>query len=274
MAGIFGFFDYNKPGKGIPKDAPPKPRIVVFFEIYLRKFWNLMALNLMFFLFNLPATFIAVMYLAGLFTPTNFSSDISVQFALRIIIGGMMIGIPFITFGPAQAGFTYILRNYAREEHAWVWYDFKTQGLRNFKQSMIISLIDIFVLIIVGLDINLYLQMGNNIMLILSNALVISSFVIFIMMHMYIYPLMVTFKLTVLQIYKNALFFTLMRFFSNLGILILCVLIIVIPLFIKFGIILFTVITMSTVGLIINFHVYPALKKYMMDKVQEIEEVK
>lgn len=30
MAGFFGFFDYTKPGPGIPKDAPPKAPIAVF----------------------------------------------------------------------------------------------------------------------------------------------------------------------------------------------------------------------------------------------------
>jgi len=48
MGNIFDFFNYNKPGPGVPKDEPPKPRIVVFFQIYFDKFWDLMKLNLMF----------------------------------------------------------------------------------------------------------------------------------------------------------------------------------------------------------------------------------
>jgi len=272
MAGFFGFFDYSKPGKGVLKNAPLKPRIVVFFEIYFRKFWNLMALNILFFIFNVPALFIAVIFLSGLFIPTNLGLSADSEFGIRLIIGALMVGIPFITFGPAQAGFTYVLRNYAREEHAWIWHDFKTQALRNFKQSMIVSFIDLVVLVVVGLDINMYLQMNNSFLVTIANALVISSFIIFSMMHMYIYPLMITFQLTIKQIYRNALFFTLMRFLPNLGIMILCTIILVLPLIVVFGMIVFCLITMSTVGLIINFYVYPTLKKHMMDKIEKLPE--
>ena len=50
MAGFFGFFDYTKPGPGVPnpEDAPKKARILVFLEILQRKFWNLIKINLMF----------------------------------------------------------------------------------------------------------------------------------------------------------------------------------------------------------------------------------
>ena len=33
--------NYDKPGAGVRKDAPQKKEFVLFFEIYARKFWNL-----------------------------------------------------------------------------------------------------------------------------------------------------------------------------------------------------------------------------------------
>ena len=39
---------YDRPGPGIDKDGPKKPRIVVFFEVFFRKFFNLCKLNLLF----------------------------------------------------------------------------------------------------------------------------------------------------------------------------------------------------------------------------------
>ena len=47
MAGFFGLFDYTKTGPGILKNAPPKPRVIVFFEVYFRKFWHLIKLNIL-----------------------------------------------------------------------------------------------------------------------------------------------------------------------------------------------------------------------------------
>ena len=67
MAGFFGLFDYNKPGPGVPKDAPPKSPFIVFFQILQRKFWNFTKVNMMFFVFNLPAVILGMLAMLFLF---------------------------------------------------------------------------------------------------------------------------------------------------------------------------------------------------------------
>lgn len=265
MAGFFGFFDYTKPGPGIPKDAPPKPRILVFLGVFKRKFWNLVKLNLMFSLFNLPAIILAWLS-TFIFFQQKFSDDYLLEFFVRLMFAAFIVSIPILTVGPAQAGFTYVLRNYAREEHAFIWGDFKEKALNNFKQSSMIALVDLFVVIILAVDINAYRSMsqGNLLMTIASTMIGIMT-LIYTMMHMYMYPMLVTFKLTNRQLFKNAFIFAIIRFFPNLGILILCGLFIVLTFILpNVGLLLFFTITVSTVGLITNFYVYPALKKYIM----------
>ena len=71
MAGFFGLFDYSKPGKGVDKNGPQKKRFFHFFELYFRKFWKLITLNMLYVLFC----------------------------------------IPIVTIGPATAAMTYILKN-------------------------------------------------------------------------------------------------------------------------------------------------------------------
>lgn len=48
MAGIFGFFDYTKPGKGVNKEDVNKKGISLYFDILLRRFRKLIPLNLMY----------------------------------------------------------------------------------------------------------------------------------------------------------------------------------------------------------------------------------
>ena len=275
MAGIFGFFDYTKPGPGVPKDAPPKPRIVVFFEIFSRKFWHLVKLNMLFSIFNLPAILMVLFLILASQSSMNtrFSEDLFADFVFRFLFGAVLLCIPLITVGPAQAGFTYVLRNYAREEHAFIWEDFKEHALKNFKESMIISAIDFIVVLIIWMDISIYMSMDkSNILISIASALLILSFVIYLMMHMYIYPMLVTFKLNIKQIYKNAFIFTIMKFLPNVGILLLCAFVIMLTFYFPIlGFMLFPFITMSTLGLITNFHVYPYLKKYMMDRLPQQE---
>jgi uncharacterized membrane protein YesL len=270
MAGIFGFFDYTKPGPGIAKDAPQKSRFVVFFEIFSRKFWNLVKINMMFTIFNLPAI-LAVLFVSQVFIQKTVTDDIFADFVIKFILGSAFLCIPLVTVGPAQAGFTYLLRNYAREEHAFIWSDFKEHAMKNFKESIIICLIDLAVVLIVGIDINIYMKMQKSgILTFIATAFLTLSFVIYLMMHMYIYPMLVTFKLSIKEIYKNALIFSIIKFLPNLGILAISFIILFVTFYSPIiGFILFPVITLSTIGLLTNFYVYPKLKKYMMDKMEQ-----
>ncbi len=278
MAGFFGFFDYTKPGPGVPDpdSAPPKARIVVFFEIFTRKFWNLVKLNLMFTLFNLPAILIALVFISNLFIQKTILNDINTDLIIKFLFVSIFLCIPVLTVGPAQAGFTYVLRNYSREEHAFLWWDFKETALKNLKESLIISVIDFIVVVIVGIDINLYMNINKgSFLMTVAGSLVFLAFTIYVMMHMYIYPMLVTFKLNVRQLYKNAFLFAIMRFIPNLLILLLCIVVLGASFYNAYlGFILFPLLTMSLIGLITNFYVYPTMKKYMIDKVTEQENSK
>ena len=83
--------------------------------------------------------------------------------------------------------------------------------------------------------------------------------------------MLVTFKLTIRQLYKNAFLFALIKFFPNLGILILCAALLFLSMgfYPVIGIILYFLITVSLIGLITNFYVYPKLQKYMLDKLED-----
>jgi len=82
--------------------------------------------------------------------------------------------------------------------------------------------------------------------------------------------MLITFKLTVKQIYKNALIFAFIKLIPNALILLLCFAI-VFATFLNYliGIILLIFITYSLIGLITNFYVNPIIKKYMIDKFNE-----
>jgi len=283
MAGFFGLFDYTREGPGVPKDAPPKSRFVVFFEVLGRKFWNIVKVNLMFTLFNIPAIifflFFSMYYLdlliqVGVFqVPTE---DIAL-YLIGVIIPLLLafICFPLITTGPAQAGMTYVLRNYSREEHSFIWSDFIEHAKKNFKQSMIVGTINCVVTVLTLIDIYIYFNLKTtNMLLTVASSLIIIAFLLFVMMSMYIYPMMVTFKLTVKQLYKNAFLFAIMKFLPNLLIIIVCAAFIIVPFYFypAIGYLLVFLITFSLISFITNFYVYPIMDKYMIQPVQNAEE--
>jgi len=284
MAGIFGLFNYNKPGPGVPKDAPPKSPFIVFFEILSRKFWNFIKINLMFVLFNLPAL-IAGLYVALAFFPyilPNIEgdpelvlSDLMLKFVLVIIL----TAIPMVTVGPAQAGFTYIMRNYARQEHAFIWWDFKDTAIKNMKQSLIVSTINFFVTFLMLFSVRAYLAIKPaGIITIAGSGLILAMFIIFACMNLYIYPMMITFQLSIKDIYKNAFIFAIIKFVPNIGILLLSAFIIlftfgmIIPFSPIPGLFIYLLFTMSFIGFLTNFYAYPKLQKYMISRLSNDDE--
>ncbi len=288
MAGIFGFFDYTKPGPGVPKDAPPKSPFIVFFEILQRKFWNFVKINLMFLVFNLPAVaagmFVMLTFFPNIFpdameSPENLFNDTVMKFVLLTV----MMCVPMITTGPAQAGLTYILRNYSREEHAFIWGDFKDAAKSNFRQSLIVSTINFFVTFLTLLSIRAYwilIDMGQipGTLGLIGLAVMFLLLILFACMNIYIYPLMVTFELSLKQLYKNALIFAVIKFLPNIGILLLIAFLV----FLSFGLIIpfnpligfipYIFLTLSLNGFITNFYAYPKLKKYIISRLEEEED--
>ena len=274
MAGFFGLFDYTKPGPGVPKNAPPKARPRLFFEVFFRKFWKIIQINLLYTIFNIPGLFMLFIGTQFMF-PTILFGELEVDLYLRLMFGAFLVCFPILCFGPAQAGMTFCLRNFAREEHAFIWSDFKEHGLKNLKESLAICLIDFAAFLLLCISINFYGQLiaEQKIWALFTFGIIALAFLLFAMMHLYIYPMLVTFHITVKQIYKNALIFATIRFLPNIGILLLCGLVIIATFIItEIGILLFVLITSSFIGLIINFYSYPTIKKYMIDRIQEAQE--
>ncbi len=278
MAGFFGFFDYSKEGPGVSKDGPKKAPIIVFFEIFGRKFWNLVKINMMFLLFNIPAIIVGLV-LALFLLPNIISGEAlntiaeqgDILFTMLIPLIAPFIALPVITTGPAYAGITYILRNYSREEHAFIGSDFKEHALKNFRQSSIVSIVNTLLFVIMLTGIKVYSAMiTESFLWTFPMGILFLTLILFIMANMYMYPMMVTVNLTTIQLYKNAFIFALMKFFPNLIILIICIVASLGPFIINpfLGCVMLIFLNFSLVGFITNFYVYPKLKKYIINKVE------
>lgn len=277
-----GFFSnrYDKPGRGVDPNAPQKRSFFRYIDIFFRKPMHFIRANLLYdavgFVFAIP--FFAVfffLYSAMLFSSAQ-TGELSVYMAAIMAFFTTGAYISIMGLGPATAGMTYIYRNYAAEEHAWLWSDFKDSFKTNFKQAAIVYITDIIVLILLYVAFSFYSQMSGWIGGIKYVIIVIT--VLFMMMHMYIYQMMVTFELSIKDLYKNAFLFTLGKLPSNIFVLlIVCAVHIALPFFLAvitgkyyiwvlmiFGV-LEIIMTQSLMSFLVNFNAYPKIKKYMLD---------
>jgi uncharacterized membrane protein YesL len=259
--------NYNKPGPGIEKDEPQKPRFFIFFDVLKRKFWHLIRINMLYVLCNLPALVLAFVISSVFMQKIKLDGGFG-DFFIRFFIAALMIFIPVIAIGPVQAGFTYIMRNYSREEHAFIWWDFKENFVKNFKQGMIITGVDLVVMYILAIALNFY-STAQGLLSIAATSFVILSIIIFFIMHLYIYPMLVTVHLSIKNLYKNAFIFSILKLFPNILFFALNILIAFGTFYNLFlGIILYIFIMPSIVGLMNNFYVNPVIKKYVIDPMQ------
>jgi len=283
MAGFFGLFDYTKPGPGIPEDMPPKSKFIVFFEVLGRKFWKLGWLNILYFLISIPILFLLYMVVVGYLSPLIESvskiqgiKDIKTlqSILLLALTVTFLSGFMFFGIGPTSAGFTYVVRNFAREEHAWVSGDFFEHMKKNIKEGFLAFLIDIIVIIIFGVNMWYYSHMSAQYTIAgIVKYLILFIFLIYMMMHIYVYPMMVTYNLKVRHIYKNAFIFTVLKLPHTFGIFLLLVFVWIIPFLLMiatgavFVLFLYPLIWISILGLIQNFYTNYVFNIYLNPKI-------
>lgn len=187
MAGFFGLFNYAKEGPGVAKNAPKKRAFFAFMDIYGRKFWQLAVAGL-------------------LWTVTS---------------------LPLVTCGWADAGLTRITRSYSREKHAFLKEDFFESVKKNRRPALIVGILNLVLTLILIYNLvtlipimipGLYLFLGwapeaipaaRDLTALEMIVLVVSlmGYVTFTWMKYYIPFLLITFKLKIKQIYKNAFLF-------------------------------------------------------------------
>ena len=177
MAGFFGLFNYEKEGPGISKNAPKKKTFLVFFETFFRNFWKFITINLVY----------------------------------------SIISVPVITGGMASAGLTNVTRNIARDKHSFGLSDFFETIKKNWKQSLFAGIINTVIYIVLFFDLMFFYEnQGNGIVYIIGLGISLSMLMIFLMMNFYIWTLMITFKFSLKQIYKNSFKFVIINFKKNL----------------------------------------------------------
>ena len=280
------FNGFLKEGPGVPKDLPEKNRFFLFFELFFRKIGKLVGLNMLMAVCLIPMAlgiFLSVQINPVVLNQQSAQSASILNNALFVPTGDLMgliiyiISI-FITY-PAISGFTYVIRNFQRGEHAWVLSDFKDNFISNFKQSVAVGIIDAIVYMVLYVAFVFYSSDIPNMGAVFSAispvlAIIVAMLAfVYTWMHYYIFVMIVTFELSIKDIMKNALIFAISKLFTNIFITIICGAIILANImYLGFGIVLAFFITISLIGYIVVFTIYPTIDKYLLTPVMNSSE--
>lgn len=213
MAGFFGFFDYTKPGRGVRKDEPEKTGFALYFDIFFKRIWKIISLNLFYILASIPAIIIAFFlsdyFIGTLLTLSGINIDGDISLALSILYLLLTVVVLQITgSGPASVAMNYVLRKYVNDTHSWVWSDFIDNIKSNFKQGMGVYLVNVLVLSLCVIGLLFYTFVMKGMLAYVFRTILLVFTVIFILMQKYTYMLVSGFELKFKHIYKNAFILT------------------------------------------------------------------
>ena len=298
---FFSFLDPYRDGKGVYEDEDRTPTFKFFFKLFFRKFSKILQLNLLMIFQVLPLIAIGLFFFLGNKTPT--ATDVSfaplyginkiansVGAAPTLDISSIQMGIPvfapvftfsmialalilIVTFGWQNVGAAYVLRGLYRGDPVFVFSDFFYGIKKNFKQGLLLGLVDALVIVVLALDFMFFFNRGGTFGLDLMYFVIFALVLIYIVMRFYIYLMLITFDIKISKIIKNALIFTVLGIKRNLlaliGILLIiainaALIILCLPTGFSLPIVLPFVYLMGTVSFISTYAAYPVIDKYMI----------
>ena len=303
----FNLFDTLTGNRTSKKDAGRKdmdsPRnFKFFFKLFGMEFSRLFPINITFILGNFPIIFLMI-GLAGYFNDTTIaarsslfpsvagmtSASVSPLSAALFGVHGVQVpqsvnttlttvffvlgALTLLTFGPVTCGLTRILRNIVKGDPVFFFQDFIDTIKKNLLQSILMGALDCLFVGLIAYDILFFKaqvdyggsSFANGIMFWASIFLAFC----YLIMRMYIYPMLITFKLSIPKILKNAFIFTFIGMKRNLPALLAMAFVIILNfmiavVFLPIGVVLPMVFTIGILMFISTYAAWPKIDEIMI----------
>lgn len=212
-----GFFDryfYGKAGKRDYSEMDmPQNRVSLFFLVLKDHIFDLVKVNLLQVLFWLPFliwTFLNLSAVQSIDAQAILAQENGSRELISSILGYVTMwllgAIPCLAMtGPSSAGAAYIMRNWARDQHAFLFSDYKDAFKENWKQALGISCLTAFVPVLTYTAVSFYGQIAaSNALMFMPLVLVISMALVWTLMLPLLYPMIVGYELRFSNVLKNA----------------------------------------------------------------------
>lgn len=246
---------YGKSGKGdFKKDDLPTNRWQLFWDMLKTRLSGLVRLNLLYFLVWIPTVVVLILGYSTfmdsfIYPATQSSVDENGQTVYSevldeegnpvmkwqaagytesqipalmnsVVLHYLLWLIPCIAItGPATAGVSYVTRNWSRDEHAFIWSDFKDALKENWKQSLVVSIITGLVPMLAYVCWTFYGEMAKTqTIMFIPQVLTMMLVIMWYLSVTYMHPLTVSYELKTKGVLKNGLLLGIARLPMSVGI--------------------------------------------------------
>lgn len=265
--GLFGG-NYERSGSGIAKNASKKKAFFRFFDIFLQKFWKLIELNLLYFLFCLPLLGAVLLYFT---VPSNAG----------LILAAVCLLLFAVLIGPATAAHMKILKNFVVEKPTFLVHDFFRTFRSEFGHAAAVGILDCILVCCIASAFYVYPQLieqtGSKVYYVFF-AITLSVGLVVLLMNFYIFLMMVSTNLSLKNVFKNSLALSVVALKRNVVTLLILAAVIAVYVIVflkvdlKYSLILLflmPVMPASWLGLLVAFQCYPVIQKYIINPYYE-----
>lgn len=205
LKNLFNNYFYGKPDrKDFTQEDLPTNRLQLFREVLRVRRGSMVGLNLLYLLIWIPAalwTFLNLLQLPAI--------DVDVLPSLALSYLALLFPLIAIT-GPFNAGVSFVMRNWARDEHSFPFLDFKKAMRENWKQALAMSAIGGALPLVSFVGVYFYAGMARqNMLFYLPAAVVLLAALLWTLSAQLMPTLIVTYRLKFSQVVKNACILTL-----------------------------------------------------------------
>ena len=252
------FYNYENSGAGVAKNAPKKKPFFRFWEQFFLKFWKILLVNIIYFVFSG-----LILALFGFILSFETGNVYFLLLAAPVLIG----------FGPATAASMQVMRKFVLEKPIFVFDEFKKAYKDNFRQALAVGIFDVLFIAVFAYGASFYSQILENapttenyILIIISTAIAVYVF----LAHFYIYLEIVSLTLPLGKIVKNAVLLTIMGIKVNIiNFLVSLLFFGAIYLLLPYSSLFLPVIPMGWLMFLYAFNCYPVIQKYIVNPYYE-----
>ncbi len=204
LRNIMNNYYYGKQGKAdYTIENMPQNRRQLFAEVFKVRWSALFGVNLLYMVAWIPAIIWTALNVTALLNgiETFTSDEITGLLATWLLILAPCIAIT----GPFNAGVSYVLRNWARDEHSFVISDFKDAVKANWKQSLVISVIDGVLPFVLFTGWRFYGSMiAQSSLFVAPLGLMMLVGIVWGLASMLAYPMLITYDLKIRDVIRNS----------------------------------------------------------------------
>lgn len=141
MPNFFKSYFYGRSGqKDFTEADLPANRMQLFRDCLQVRKGSMVGLNFLYLLIWIPAIFWTFLNLVQLYTAPYTDANALIDFFQQVVFSYLLVLCPLIAItGPFNMGVSYVLRNWARDEHSFPFADFKAAAKVNWKQGLLFS---------------------------------------------------------------------------------------------------------------------------------------